>query len=213
MWLDTGLLHVGWTREGHPLRVRYFDGALVVEGLPDRLVDLPPPDRWREVFPLPDGYRIEEIETSSVEPDDIVALWSSEDALSGDELRARVDQVRLVATHDGEAVGVMTGYVQRNPKLGIDTWYERAFVASAHRRSNIAVHLAVLGVEVLERRYVEGVDRRAGGVVIEVQHPGLRGAFPQAVWPLTGTHFIAEQPNGTTVYVRWFPGATIPPTQ
>jgi hypothetical protein len=212
VWHDSGLFHAGWTYEGHPLRARYFDGALCTEGLPDRRLDLPPLDRWREVFPLADGYVVEEIETSSVSRDDIVALWKREDAVPSDELAIRIDEVRLVATHHDEPVGVMTGYVRRSGQLGVDTWHERAFVARDHRRTNLAMHLAVLGVELLERRFVEGVDRSAGGVVIDVQHPGLRGAFPQAVWPYTVTHFIGEQPNGSTVYVRWFPGATIPPT-
>ena len=59
--------------------------------------------------------------------------------LSGVEARRRLSEVLLVATTDSRGlVGVSSAYVQHNPQLRMDLWYYRAFVARAHRKSNVA---------------------------------------------------------------------------
>jgi hypothetical protein len=92
----------------------------------------------------------------------------------------------------------------------MDLWYYRAFVASAHRRGNLAVQLALRGRDLLERNWVDGIDRRGSGLVYEVENEGLKRYFNDAVWFPTDVIFIGENARGDHVRVRYHPGARAP---
>jgi hypothetical protein len=165
-------------------------------------------DRWR----LDEGYRIELFaEQDAVSTEDVLALWGRELPFAEEELRRRIHEVLLVATTDGgELVGVSSAYLQQNEQLAMDLWYYRAFVASGHRQSNVAVNLALIGRDHLEQRFVSGADPRAGGMVYEVEHEGLKRHFDDALWLPTDFTFIGENERGDHVRVRYFPGALAP---
>lgn len=165
-------------------------------------------DRWR----LDQGYRIDPMaEQDAVTEQDVLDLWAREGVVPDDEAQKRIHEVLLVATHESAAlVGVSTAYLQLNPQLRMDLWYYRAFVAAAHRMSNVAVNLALFGRDHLEQRYVSGEDRRAGGVVYEVENEGLKRYFDDALWLPTDFTFIGENRYGAHVRVRYFPGALAP---
>jgi hypothetical protein len=163
-------------------------------------------------WPLDEGYRIERYADGDVvSADDVLALWKREGVVDGDEAQRRVAEVHLVAVHGGEElVGVSTAYLRHNARLGMDLWYYRAFVASAHRRSNVAVQLALSGRDDLSERFTSGVDVRGAGIVYVVENQGLKRAFNQAVWFPTLMTFIGESDRGDHVRVHYFPGATAP---
>ena len=165
-------------------------------------------DRWR----LDEGYRIELFaEQNGVPAEDVLALWDRELPFAEEELRRRIHEVLLVATTDGgELVGVSSAYLQQNEQLAMDLWYYRAFVASGHRQSNVAVNLALIGRDHLEQRFTSGADPRAGGMVYEVEHEGLKHHFDDALWLPTDFTFIGENERGDHVRVRYFPGALAP---
>ena len=77
--------------------------------------------------------------------------------------------------------------------------------------STLAGSLAVHGREVLEERFVKGEDTRAGGIIYEVENPGLKSYFNKALWLPTDFTFIGENERGDHVRVHYFPGATVPP--
>ncbi len=165
-------------------------------------------DRWR----LDEGYRIELFaEQDGVSAEDVLALWDRELPLAEEERGRRIHEVLLVATTDGgELVGVSSAYLQQNEQLAMDLWYYRAFVASGHRQSNVAVNLALIGRDHLEQRFVSGADPRAGGMVYEVENEGLKRHFDDALWLPTDFTFIGENERGDHVRVRYFPGALAP---
>lgn len=165
-------------------------------------------DRWR----LDEGYRIELFaEQDGVSAEDVLALWGRELPLADEERGRRIHEVLLVATTDGgELVGVSSAYLQQNEQLAMDLWYYRAFVASGHRQSNVAVNLALIGRDHLEQRFVSGADPRAGGMVYEVENEGLKRHFDDALWLPTDFTFIGENERGDHVRVRYFPGALAP---
>jgi hypothetical protein len=152
-------------------------------------------------------------EQDAVGKREVVDFWLREGAVERDEAHRRVDEVHLVALDDGEVVAVTTAVPRLNAQLRMPMWYYRGFVGAAHRRSVLGVRLGVRGREDLEERFVSGRDRRAGGVVFEVQHPGLRKAFPDAVWQPTDFVFIGENEHGDHVRVHFFPGAHAPPPE
>ena len=165
-------------------------------------------DRWR----LDQGYRIDLFaDQDGVTEQDVLDLWASEGVVPEAAARKRIHEVLLVATHQSDVlVGVSSAYLQLNPQLRMDLWYYRAFVAAAHRQSNVAVNLALIGRDHLERQYVSGEDRRGAGIVYEVENEGLKRHFNDALWLPTDFIFIGESRHGAHVRVRYFPGALAP---
>jgi hypothetical protein len=161
---------------------------------------------------LESGYRIEVFsEQTEVAEQDVIDLWTREGVVPEAEARRRILEVLLVGIHDADGVvGVSSAYLQRNPQLDMQLWYYRAFVAGAHRMSNVAVLLALLGRDHLEERYASGADTRGAGVLYEVENEGLKRHFNQALWYPTLLTFIGENEAGAHVRVRYFPGARAP---
>jgi Acetyltransferase (GNAT) family len=161
---------------------------------------------------LPSHYRINLFtEQHVVTAADVVALWGREGGLSVAEAQRRVAELLLVATErDGELVGVCTVYLRHNIQLRTPMWHLRVFVAAAHRRSELATSLALAARDHLSRRFAGGQDRRAIGLISEVQSEVLKRYRRQAVWPSTGFVFIGENARGDHVRVHYFPGALSP---
>ena len=158
------------------------------------------------------GYRIDRFaEQNTVTEQTVIDLWAREGVVIPEGAQRRVKEVLLVATSDdGELVGVSSAYLQRNPQLRIDLWYYRAFVAHAHRRSNVAVMLALIGRDDLQERFVTGQDNLGAGTLYEVENEGLKRHFPDALWLPTDFTFVGENERGDHVRVRYFPGALAP---
>jgi hypothetical protein len=161
---------------------------------------------------LPERYEIRPFsEVDEVSGENVVAFWEREGAVKGPEARVRLQEVLLVATErDQGLVGVCSAYLQHNQQLRLEMWHFRAFVAKAHRRSTIAILLALRGRDTISARFVSGEDSRAPGIVYEVDSPILRRTFREAVWPRTHFTYIGENANGSDVRVHWFPGAQAP---
>lgn len=163
-------------------------------------------------IPLDERYRIEPFaEAEDVTERAVLDLWAREDVVPPAEAQVRIAEVLLVGVdrEDG-VVAVSSGYLRRNPQLAMNLWYYRAFVARAHRKSSLAVLLAMHGRDLLEQRFVTGQDTRAPGIVYEVENEGLKAYFNQALWLPTEFLFIGENLRGDHVRVHYFPGALVP---
>ena len=158
---------------------------------------------------LDEGYRIEEFtEQSEVTDADVIELWLSENVIPEPEALKRLPEVHLVALHEDDGlVGISSAYLRRNQQLDLDLWYYRAFVSAAHRRSNVAVNLAVSGRDLLQERFVAGRDVRGQGIIYAVENEGLKRHFDQALWLPTGFTFIGVNAKDDHIRVRYFPGA------
>ncbi len=167
------------------------------------------PDQHRQ---LAGGYRIDLFaEQDIVGAADIVAMWTREGALSGAEAQRRASEILLVATdRRGQPVGVSTTVLRHNDQLRAPLWYIRAFVATAHRQSKIALVLALTARDHLVGRFNRGEDRRGIGLIVEVENEGLRRHFSGALWQQTDFLFIGESDRGAHVRVHFFPGAQAP---
>jgi hypothetical protein len=177
----------------------------------------PPPDLER---PLEGGYLIREFaQQEAVTQEDVIGLWTREAGLPEEVARRRLVEILMVATDaQGSLAGVSTAYLQYTEQLRAEMWYFRAFVASAFRKSNIAIQLVRAGSDVLRQRFVSGEDRRGLGVLFEVENPvlmrrgqsGLSRYNAAALWPAVNFMFIGENARGNHVRVRYFPGAVAP---
>jgi hypothetical protein len=163
-------------------------------------------------WPLDGGYRIDVFsEQRVVDAEDVIEIWTREGGLTTEEAQRRIDEMMLVAVGPrGDLAGISTAYLEFNHRLQAELWYVRAFVAAAHRKSSVAVSLAVIGRQHLVERYVSGLDRRGIGILYEVENDGLKRHFPLALWLPTDFTFIGENAKGDHVRVHYFPGAPAP---
>ena len=164
-------------------------------------------------YPLEDRYRIVALdEPGEISTEDVIRFWEREGAMpEPDEAQRRVEEVGLVAVErDGNVAGVSTLYLARNAQLRMDLWHYWTFIGEAHRRSNLAAQLIFTNRDLLEERFVTGVDTRAGGVLFELEHEAMRAYFNKALWLPADFTFITENEFGDHVRVHYFPGATVP---
>jgi hypothetical protein len=161
---------------------------------------------------LEEGYRVERFDSQdAIAEQDVLDFWRRTGAVPDVEATRRVPEVLLVATTDaGELVGISSIRIKRLPRLHIDLWNYRAFVANEHRQSNVMVTLAVRGRDLLRRRYVGGQDPRAAGILYEIENRSLVRHFPEAVWPAVDFVFIGVNEWGAHQLVWYFPGALAP---
>lgn len=141
----------------------------------------------------------------------LLDLWTRQAGLPPDEARERLVEVLLTATDaTGAIAGVTSAYLARSAQLRMVLWHARVFVAAEHRRSDLALRLALAGRDLLRERFASGEDTRGPGLVFEIEHPGLRQRFTEGEWPRTRFAFIGENERGAHVRVHWFPGALAP---
>ena len=202
VWSWPGGLYAGYLRDGRQVRLRYFETAMTR-----------PVEAGAGFYaPLDPAYRVEPFaEQDAIDADAIVELWRSERILSVDEARRRLDEVLLVASHDGEPVGVSTVYLDRNQQLGMDLWHYRTFVAAAHRGTHVAWALLLASRDLLQYRFVAGLDTRAAGIAGVIEHESISRRSNDAGWDALGFSLIGEDGNGHAVRVHYFPGALVPP--
>lgn len=199
----TGFMYMGHTPKGEEIRVAYFYDAAIGPGQGAQGEQSPQ---------LGPGVRIEVFaEQDQISEDEVIDLWVREGVLPIEEARRRILEVLLVGVHDvAGVIGVSSGYLQRNAQLAMHLWYYRAFVAAEHRMGSMAILLALRGRELLKQRFVDGTDTRAGGMIYEVENPGLKSHFNHALWLPTEFTFIGENAKGDHVRVHYFPGAVAP---
>jgi hypothetical protein len=210
-WATTELRYAGYLPGGQQARIRYFPGALIgTDPASERLIDFPAD--WQDMAPFPAGFAVHELAgTDAVTADDVLALWAREGAVAPEVAARRVDEVVTVVTApDGTLAGIGSAYVHRVPQLRMDLFGIRLFVASEHRRSSLATHIMFRTRDVMAERYVDGRDRRALGILFEVENPGLRRAFPQAEGVYAPTYFVGERADRATFMVQLFPGVEAP---
>jgi hypothetical protein len=208
LWPDPRMIYAGYAGDGRQVRLAYFENALIAP--PSPAVQFRPPGETGPA--VGSGYRIEAFgEQDRVTGEDVVAFWTQEGALAEPEARRRVAEILLVASDGaGRPVGVSTTVLRRIDQLRADLWFTRVFVGAAHRRSHLAIGLALAGRDRLARHFASGEDRRAIGIVFEVESEILKRFFPQAIWPRTQFAFIGETATGSHVRVFYFPGAQAP---
>jgi hypothetical protein len=209
IWPGTELMFAGYLDDGRQVRIRYFWGAAIGPALPNS----PSIDETRgQEYPLEDRYEILALEKARATAEDVIELWLREDAMTTvEDARERVTEVSLVAVErDGGVAGVSTVYLQRNEQLRMNLWHYRTYVAEPHRLSNIAAQLIFRNRDLLEERFVRGVDTRAPGVLFELENPGMREYFNKALWLPADFTFIGENELGAHVRVHYFPGAEVP---
>jgi hypothetical protein len=214
VWPETELFFAGYRPDNRQLRIRYFWGATTEPGdsRSHSADQMAARDLQRDYRP-DERFRVEPLaESDSVSADDVIALWKREGVVADAAAERRIDQVHLVAVRDeNELVGVSTIYLERSQRIPMDLWTYRTFVTAAHRESSLAAQMFLQNLETLERRFVSGEDTRGKGLLFELQNDQLMRTLNSAVWPLTGTTFIGENPMGAHIRVRYFSGAQVPP--
>jgi len=203
----SGLLHAAVGPDGQQVRVGYFENAVIDPGVPESPTLA---DRRSAAFPLAEGLEVVPIGEPGAGRDDVIAFWGREGAVAEDARESRADEVILAGVERGErVVAASTAYVEQSERLGMEMWHVRVGVGREHRRSSLAIHLAIRGRELLAERFAAG--QGPPGIVYEVENTGLRAHHNQAHWLHTDFTFIGLNDAGAHVRVHYFPGATVAP--
>jgi len=165
----------------------------------------------QDIAPLPAGYRVQLLAGhEAIGPAEVMAFWADHRAMPAGEAVGRVHEVLFVGLDPGdELVAVSTAYLQRSRQMRMTFWYQRVFVAPEHRMGNLAFRLLLAGRDHLRALYESGADRRAAGLMVEVQHRGARAHLVNAVWRSDFT-FVGQNHGGDHMRVHYFPGALAP---
>jgi hypothetical protein len=208
LWERTNLIYAGTAPDGAHVRISYFREATIAPGMPGS----PTQAGWlKEDHSLAAGHRIVLLaETDAVSTDDVLEMWTREDAMPPAEAQRRVHEVLMVALDESDRVaGVSTVFLARNTQLGLDLWYYRTYVVVDHRMENLSLNLVWASRDHLRDRFVSGEDTRAPGMLMEVENPFLQSYYNTGYWVVSDFSFIGEDELGH-VRVHYFPGARVP---
>jgi hypothetical protein len=169
---------------------------------------------------LDERYRVLQFaDADEIGEQDVIDFWDREAGLPSSVIAERIDQLAWVALErDAGLAGVSTTYLARNEQLRTQMWHYRTFVGAAHRYGNLARHLLLQTTLELEERFVSGRDTRAPGMVMHIEHEGMKRRWNYGVWVVVTDvdyegppwPFIGENERGDHVRVHWFPGAQAP---
>jgi hypothetical protein len=208
LWEATNLWYAG-NAGGSQVRIRYFREATIAPGMPGSPLQA---DWELQDHSLPDGYRIVPLaETDLVSAEDIVEVWTRENAMPAGEAQRRVQEVLMVGLDPSDRIaGVSTVYLAPNPQLGMDLWHYRTFVVAEHRMENLSLNLVWASRDRLRDRFLNGEDTRAPGILTEVENDFLKSYYNTGYWVISDFSFIGESQLGAHVRVHYFPGARVP---
>jgi hypothetical protein len=208
IWPEEDLIFAGYVPDGRQVRVRWFWDALAEPGLPNSMsIDQSVAMDWS----IDERYRVEPYTGDSEVADAILGLWAREGVVRDEEAQRRVHEaLNVVMDREEGLVALSTAYVERSAQLGMDLWYFRTFVATAHRNTHIATQLTMHNRDLLQRRFVSGEDTRAGGVCFELENEGMRKYLNMAIWQPVDFIFVGDNERDVPVRVHYFPGARVP---
>jgi hypothetical protein len=208
LWPEEDLIYAGQLPDGRQARIRWFWDAVAEPGLPNSLrLDQAVAMDWS----IDERYRVEPYAGDPMVASAILDLWAREGAVRTAEAQRRVHEtLNVVIERDEGVIALSTAYVQRSEQLGLDLWYFRTFVSTAHRNTHIATQLTMHNRDLLEQRFASGEDTRAAGVCFELQNEGMRKYLNMAIWQPVDFIFVGDNEDGVPIRVHYFPGARVP---
>ena len=141
---------------------------------------------------------------------DAIAFWKRLGILPArvrPEDRAR--ELAAAAYRNGNLVGVATATLGRIESLRGRFAMLRAAVDPEHRRTRLAVDLAILSRELIERWSIEHPDERVLGLGAIIEGPNLSERARQPYWPETRFGIVGYTPEGRQIRVAWFTHAML----
>jgi hypothetical protein len=142
---------------------------------------------------------------------EIIDFWLEHKALtSRQQAEQRVPEVIYLARDpSGQIAAVSTIYNKLNPQLHNHFYHFRCFVARSHRRSQVAFSLLMAARDLLNRRFAEGKETLAIGMLMEVENPALQQHRNEAIWPLSRFVYVGKNERGAHIRVFYFDDARI----
>jgi len=143
--------------------------------------------------------------------DGAVELWLAERALPRAGAERRRDQLLLVAREvaSDRIAGMVTTYLETQPRLRVPLWTMRAYVAEDFRQRDIGFHMLFATLDYHQQRFLSGEDTSGRGLYMEIENPIIQRARNEAVWQRSRFVFIGVNARGHHCRVRYFDGARI----
>lgn len=140
--------------------------------------------------------------------DQVLQLWATHGALTGDAARAQLDRVVCVVVDGREVVGACSAFEADVPLLGDRRfWMHQRFLAQSVPL-DVEEALLAHAYDVLA---AERASSDAGplGVCFLLEDGELRRRGVEAVWPVSGFVYAGYSADGRQARIRYFPDTTI----
>jgi hypothetical protein len=199
-WSEPRMVHAGFLADGRQVRIGYFHSE----------VSSMSPSGSPGSDPITPFTLVRFADQDLVGESEVLELWTREAGLPAEEARRRLGELLFVGVDGSRVAGISTVYLARQSQLQADLWHFRTFTAAAYRRTNVAISLVIATREYLQQRHISGEDRRAQGMVFEIENPELKAVFPRGLWYESDVVFVGENARGDHVRVHWFPGTLTP---
>jgi hypothetical protein len=149
---------------------------------------------------------------------DVVRFWTAESALSVDVALQRARQLLVVARTSQRVVAAVSTAVRVHVRqLGFECFYYRTYVGRRHRArglvgTGLLQTVARKSFDVLEARFLSGIDRDVLGIYMETENRKLMRVWNVPVWQEMGANivYIGRTPEGCDMRVWYFAGARLP---
>jgi hypothetical protein len=142
--------------------------------------------------------------------EEIIRFWLSEQVLSEQQAKQRVEQVFLLARDpDKNIVGINTVYKQYNQQLENFFYYYRTYVTPKARKLQMTGEMILEARDYFEARYLDKTDTEAIGMFLEVENEAIKKKLNMAVWPVSNFVYIGKNQRGDHLRVYYFKNALI----
>ena len=143
--------------------------------------------------------------------DELVEMWLAENALpSRDDAEQRAEEAIVVARDaSGHLVGVATARDIYAPRLVNHFLYYRTYVASDHRRQQVALALVEAAVDFFEAEFAARRTGKAIGLLAVTENTELQAGLRDAVTIIVPFVFVGVTDDGKQIRVHYFEGAQV----
>lgn len=136
---------------------------------------------------------------------DAIAFWRRLDILPPDVTpEQRAKELGAVAYKDGRLVGVTTASLGRLEIVRARLAMLRGAVDPDHRRSHVAMALAVYTRELIQRWSKEHPEEKVAGLGAIIESPDLLARQREPFWPTTRFGVVGYRADGRQIRVSWF---------
>lgn len=143
---------------------------------------------------------------------EIIAFWTTENALPPDEIPSKRAKEAVIVTRDGDGriVGTSTVQARTVPRLAQPMYYYRMYSNAEHRGQRTGYAMLEKTQAVLAAFTKAQTVPAALGIILEVENKTYSGRYPQAAWPMN-FNFIGYSPRSLPLYAFYFPDAKLLP--
>lgn len=136
---------------------------------------------------------------------DAIAFWRRLAILpAGVAPEERAQELAAAAYRDGALIGVSTATLGRIEALRGRFAFFRVATDPAHRRSHVAIALAVYTRDLIERWAEANPEQGLAGAAVVIENQEIAARLREPYWPVTRLGVVGHTGDGRQIRVAWF---------